>query len=364
MSETILESIIKERKKKDAFKTEPHVLLFDLFRNLKEGEKDILIRRFGLLKQRCETLEQVGRDRGVTRERIRQIEKNSVRKLKDIYMDNEGMVILKRIVFRVLEEYGGLMREEHLLDVLLESLGLLERPRNNREAFVFILGNLFDEPNLLKHHPDFYDSWHLPQISIKNIQNIISQIEKKIREKNEVADEAGLQKIFDEIDVERNAFDAYLSATKKIEKNSFGQWGIASWPTVSPKRISDKAYLVFKNENKPLHFTKVAELINKASFNDRKIANVGTVHNELIMDGRYILIGRGTYVLKEWGYSEGTVSQVIVQLLKEMGPMDREEIVERVSKQRMVHDNTIKVALIDRNLFKRISKHRYGLADE
>lgn len=363
MTETILEAIIKEREKKDAFKAEPHALLFGLFKVLKEHEKDVLIRRFGLLKRRCETLEQVGRDRGVTRERIRQIEKNGIRKLREIYAQDEGLVVLKKIVFRILEEYGGLMREDYLLDILLGSLGLLESPRNNREAFIFILKNLFDEPNLLRSNPDFYDSWHLQKVSIEDIKNVISQIEDKIKERDEVVDEGRLQKIFDEIEVEKNAFNSYLSATKRVEQNVFGQWGIAFWPTVFPKRISDKAYLVFKNANKPLHFKKVAELINKASFDDKKIANIGTVHNELIMDDRYVLIGRGTYVLKEWGYNDGTVSQVIVRLLKENGPMDRDKIVREVSKQRMVHDNTIKVALIDTNLFRKLDNGRYGLVE-
>lgn len=364
MTETILETIIKEKEKKDAFNIEPHSLVFDLLNELKDNEKDILVRRFGLLKQRYETLEQVGRDKGVTRERIRQIEKNSIKKLKDLHAEKEKLKLFKKNVIRILEEYGGLMKETHLLDVLLEDLGLIDSAKRNKQAIAFILNNLFEELRFLKNHPDFYDSWYLPKISIESIKEIISQIEERIEERKELVNQIYLMKIFDEIDVEKKPFEAYLKATRKIEQNNFGEWGIASWPTVTPKRISDKAYLVFKKEDKPLHFTRVAELINEASFSDKKVANTGTVHNELIMDDRYVLIGRGTYVLKEWGFTEGTVSDVIVRLLKEKGPMNRDEIIKRVSKQRMVHENTIKVALINKDLFKKLDKQKYELADE
>ena len=41
------------------------------------------------------------------------------------------------------------------------------------------------------------------------------------------------------------------------------------------------------------------ENINEVKF-DKKIANPATVHNELILDNRYVLVNRGTYGLKEW----------------------------------------------------------------
>lgn len=35
-----------------------------------------------------------------------------------------------------------------------------------------------------------------------------------------------------------------------------------------------------------------------------KTVNTATVHNELILDDKYILVGRGLYALKEWGFSK------------------------------------------------------------
>ncbi|MCU0680512.1 MAG: winged helix-turn-helix domain-containing protein, partial [Planctomycetes bacterium] len=90
-----------------------------------------------------------------------------------------------------------------------------------------------------------------------------------------------------------------LQAIKNIEQNRFGHWGIAEWQEVKPKTINDKIYLILKNSGQPMHFTEIAEKINEIGF-DKKKANPATVHNELILDERYVLTGRGTYALKEW----------------------------------------------------------------
>jgi len=90
-----------------------------------------------------------------------------------------------------------------------------------------------------------------------------------------------------------------MQAIKNLEQNKYGEWGIAQSGEISPKTINDKIYLVLKHSGQPLHFTAIAKKINEMKF-DKKIANSATVHNELILDDRYILVNRGTYGLKEW----------------------------------------------------------------
>ena len=54
-----------------------------LLDDLKEREKQVIILRFGLLDGKTRTLEEVGREFDVTRERIRQIEAKALRKLRN-----------------------------------------------------------------------------------------------------------------------------------------------------------------------------------------------------------------------------------------------------------------------------------------
>ena len=151
------------------------------------------------------------------------------------------------------------------------------------------------------------------------------------------------------------ALYSILRAAKRIEQNKFGHWGIHNWPEIKPKTINDKIYLVLKNHSKPMHFVEIAGRINEIGF-DNKIANAATVHNELILDDKYVLVGRGIYSLKEWGYSDGTVADVIENILSEIedGAAVRDEIIERVLEKRVVKKATIILALMNKNKFERI----------
>src|SRR6185369_7386263 len=154
----------------------------------------------------------------------------------------------------------------------------------------------------------------------------------------------------------------FLDLANEVEKNVFDQWGLSTWKEITPKDVGDKAYLVMKNHGKPEHYSAITEMINKAEF-DGRTAYKETVHNELIKDKRFILIGRGIYALSEWGYKPGVVSDVITEVLKESGhPMTKEKIIEEVLKRRMVKKNTILVGLSNKKLFQKVGKNQYDIA--
>jgi len=131
-------------------------------------------------------------------------------------------------------------------------------------------------------------------------------------------------------------------------------YGLREWPEVSPKGIKDKIYLLFKRTRKPLHFTEVANKIEGSL--------VQTVHNELIRDSRFVLIGRGIYALREWGYVEGDVKDVILNIFAtENKPLTKEEILERVKKQRFIKENTVLMNLGNKNILPAIMKAVIGV---
>jgi DNA-directed RNA polymerase delta subunit len=109
-----------------------------------------------------------------------------------------------------------------------------------------------------------------------------------------------------------------------------------------------------------MHFKEVAGNINEL-FGHK--AHIATTHNELIKDPRFVLVGRGLYALSEWGYTAGVVKEVLREILEAEGPLSREEIIDKVRKERYVKDNTILVNLQDNNLFKKLANGTYTIAE-
>jgi DNA-directed RNA polymerase delta subunit len=108
-----------------------------------------------------------------------------------------------------------------------------------------------------------------------------------------------------------------------------------------------------------MHFTEVAKAIAK-HFN--RTAHIATTHNELIKDDRFVLVGRGLYALREWGYASGVVRDVIAKILEKHGALTKEEIIEKVLRERYVKPNTIIVNLQNSKRFRKDPAGKYSLA--
>ena len=110
-----------------------------------------------------------------------------------------------------------------------------------------------------------------------------------------------------------------------------------------------------------MHFSEISDSIKDSSFK-RKNVTTQAIHNELIKDSRFVLIGRGIYALDSWGFSRGTVADIIAEVLKKSPePLHRDEIVKRVLKSRQVKETTILLNLQSKSQFKRVAKATYTL---
>jgi RNA polymerase nonessential primary-like sigma factor len=69
-----------------------HSNLEDCLAQLSAKQREVVERRFGLHGHPVSTLEEVGREIGVTRERVRQIQMDALRKLKRI-LELEGFSV-------------------------------------------------------------------------------------------------------------------------------------------------------------------------------------------------------------------------------------------------------------------------------
>ncbi|OGY51245.1 MAG: hypothetical protein A3J59_02720 [Candidatus Buchananbacteria bacterium RIFCSPHIGHO2_02_FULL_56_16] len=378
---SILDKIIQSRQIQEATQFNPTELISNLFKNLSAKERDILSRRFGLSAKEKETLEQIGAYYKITRERIRQIEAGTIRKLRTLENFRSEIEAAEHNVTHLLEAHGGVMEENHLLN---ELLAYTDTNETNRQASLFILNHLLDDKvQRLKADREVQSGWMLPTFSPATLKSILQELIEIIQQENNLlATELLLQKFREREAFERHrtqivlgelatgheraveeavsrAIHSYLTISKEIDRNILGEWGLSRWQTVTPKRMGDKVYLVLRKTGKPLHFTEISSLINQANF-DAKTAYPATIHNELILDDRYVLVGRGIYALKEWGYSTGTVLDVVAQLLAESkAPLTKEEIIKHVLEQRIVRKSTILLALTNRDHVTRLADGTY-----
>lgn len=320
----------------------------------REREREIVARRYGLFDRR-ETLEQIGELLNITRERVRQLEKVVVSKLRQAAVkDLPHIKNIEQNIINYLEKVGNVAKISDLTQALTGSTNKLDQAKL---AFVADLS-----PNLAVI--DDSDTFH-HAVGIRKIHD-----DKGIREHVENIINAvkiiGLPSDVTEIRKHTgHDNDTHVSALATISKQLAhlnNRWGLTKWPLVNPKNIRDKIYVVLKEHGKPMHFNEISKEIRDSAFK-RKDVTTQAIHNELIKDKRFVLIGRGIYALDEWGYQKGTVADIIVDVLTKAGePLHRDEIVRRVLASRQVKETTILLNLQGKSQFKRVAKATYTLA--
>lgn len=336
----------------------PKLITKKLLAVLPDRARDVLEKRYGLGSgAENQTLEAIGQTYGITRERVRQIENYGIQAIQksDVYHQyDELFEELKQAIAQL----GGIIAEHDLLKELSND------PSTARHLyFLLVLGSPFFRS---KENPHFHHRWFVDQGMANTVEKAISDVCDTLDDESLMGDREMLSLLIDKlVDIEEQYrteeyVKRWLSISKRVAQNPLGEWGIATSPNVRAKGIRDFAYLAVKRHGSPMHFREVASAIEQLF--SRK-AHVATCHNELIKDQRFVLVGRGLYALTEWGYNAGVVKDVLRDILRQNGPLSRDEIIDRVRKERYVKDNTIMVNLQDATFFKRMSNGQYTLAE-
>ncbi|MEK7536096.1 MAG: sigma factor-like helix-turn-helix DNA-binding protein [Patescibacteria group bacterium] len=328
-----------------------------LLTSLPERARDVIERRYGLAGKTGEpmTLEAIGEIYNITRERVRQIENFAMETIRKSDEYNKATP-----VFEELEDYltghGGLAKEE----IILNELGK-DQVTKNQIAFMLELGDSFVR---LKEDDNFHHRWTLDEDEAEKVHSALTALHEGLNKDDLIAEAEMIERFAEHLkaDLEKYVSEEqarkWLELSKNIGANVLGEWGLADSPSIRTRGIRDYSYLVLRKHGKPLHFTEVAEQIEKWF---GKSAHKATTHNELIKDDRFVLVGRGLYALSEWGYTNGVVRDVIKSILKEKNALSKEDLIKEVLKQRQVKENTIYVNLQNPRYFRKDVKGKYSL---
>jgi hypothetical protein len=318
--------------------------------------KEVITRRYGLgVETKKMTLEAIGAYYNITRERVRQIENSAIsniRKSKEFKEEKPAFDSLENL----LHEMGGIVSERDFLNHTSK-----DKTIQNHINFMLVVGEAFKRE---KEDDEFHHRWYIDHELSKKVHESLRKLYKGLNDDDLIPESELIAQFLDHIkDVSEKYKDEevlkrWLKISKKIDKNPLGEWGVSHSPNINAKGIRDYAFLAMRKHGSPIHFKDIAKTITQL-FDKR--AHPATTHNELIKDPRFVLVGRGLYALSEWGYLSGVVKEVIKKILEKHGPLKKEEIIEKVMKERYVKENTILVNLHNSKHFKRTKDGKYSL---
>lgn len=334
----------------------------NILKNIPARGREVLARRFGVGNYKNkETLEAIGQDHEITRERVRQIEAAALVRLR--HNCQKEIAGISLYLNEELNKKGGLAGEDEFLKAVALDCGA-----PNSVSFFLSLDDKFAR---LSENDEFFPRWtNNPRMADK-IETALAALRKELSLNDLLSEKEMLAKFSGHLnlnEISEKTFSSgfslelllsFLAVSKKIKRNHLGEWGLADSSQISPRGMKDMAHMVLRKNNEPMHFKNIAVGIESLL---KRPAHIQTVHNELIKDGRFVLVGRGLYALNSMGYKSGIVADVIKQILKERSPLAKEEIIKEVLKQRRVKEGTIAINLQNKEFFKKTAQGHYLLA--
>ena len=335
----------------------PKKITKNITSHLQSRSSDVIMHRFGLTPDgKKKTLEEIGKKYNITRERVRQVEDAALKMIKKSTAYKKEQVAFDELK-QLIHKLGAIVAEHELLAHISK-----DKTTQNHINFFLELGDAFR-----KHREDehFHARWSVDDEMTEKIHDALHKLYAGLKDEDLISETEMLKKFFDHLkDVSEQyctdeIIKRWLSISKTVAKNPLGEWGRATSPNIRTRGVKDYAFLVMRRHGSPMHFKEVADAIAKVF--GKKI-HYATCHNELIKDSRFVLVGRGMYALAEWGYKAGIAREVIQDILKKSGPLQKEEVVKRVMKERYFKKNTILVNLANSKYFKKNKSGLYTLA--
>jgi hypothetical protein len=329
---------------------------------LSPRQRDVIVARFGLEgNKEGETLATIGNRLHITRERVRQIENGAMATVAKNVKDHDETVALIAKVKSYIAGKGGIAGKDDVAAyaaTLAKGAGVAQLDFLSEASGSFL--ERHEDEDFVPIYVSSEKEWKAAKSFVEKWAGLLRSRRGQVFEGSYRTELTSFTK---ENTVPATTAENYLSLTKRIGKNPYGDEGLSDWAEISPKTVRDKIYLVLKKNGEPLHFESIARRINDVKFGDSRKALGPTVHNELIKDDRFVLVGRGMYGLREHGYEPGIAREVIAKVLKEKGPLLAKDVVSHVTKQRFFKPNTVVINLQNKTLFEHLPDGRYRVRE-
>ena len=223
--------------------------------NIPNRSRDIVAKRFGVDEKKPMTLQAIGDEYDITRERVRQIVQSGLKNACSMD-DCEEYTEAKNSIVSYMQDNHSIVT----YDELEKALG--GDDNSERGAIRFLIEGM-DDVEIIneKKYPVTENVIALSDFNIDEWVEIHNEVKNIFEEKQKVYTSEKLhEKITDEYNVKQpQQLEQYLTVSREIDNNPFNKWGLYKWDEISPRGVREKALLIMKEEDKPMHFKEIAQ---------------------------------------------------------------------------------------------------------
>lgn len=376
--------VIPNNYKDDTSPAEHVKQLTDLVKEILIQDDDdrdwrVIQRRFGLNGTKKLTLEQLGEGFGLTRERVRQIERKAILELRSVLIENQYsgrayhvhpkiLTTVKFLFDTLATQTKEYILETDLFELVQQALGT--EISKSRPIFVllFTINSMnrieFNDPDLVAVWEQMVsDQREILERVVTRLDNLLTRDVATPMEEFDI-----LRSINKDLPKDKKLtplqLRRFVELCSTIEQRDDGLfWGKFEYL----KSRGNQVERLLVEADKPMSITDLTRVINsKLVIHGRRKLTERNLANQLPHDDRFMPIGRsGDWALKSWKHIDtSNVITLMERYLHEQNePATTEEIFEYVNSLRSVSAGSIKLYLSnERKLFQRADRIRWGLA--
>ena len=332
-----------------------YLTLDELLSELDAREADVIKKRFGINSQPL-SLEKIGKNYNITRERVRQIQNNALSKIVKKSLENE---FLEKSFYPEIDELLGKLkvkRESYVIKKIQAVYKITPEEENIIRFFFFIHSKIIYE----RETREFFAHLSTIREIFEMTKKILRHINNKLKTSDELFKEGEFLNIVEKEIKKHLNFDPdledileFIKISKLLRKNPWNELGYFEHPRIAPSSLNEKIKIILEIEGRPMHFLEIWEKLKTLSQIEdellhpewKKIYNLHSVHNVLILDPNFIKYGRGKYALKKWGYDEGHIIDLMKKIVEKRKEISIDELYRLVRSQREVSEQTFKIYL-------------------
>ncbi|MCZ7554451.1 MAG: hypothetical protein M5U05_18045 [Anaerolineales bacterium] len=326
--------------------------------HISERQKAVVTRRYTLFGGNKQSLQEIGQVLGVTRERVRQLEREALNTLRT----RRGLELsLEAYVEGVFWTGPGVVTEMQLVSLISDVVACddIHVP----EAIRLLLDTsdrvCFFGGQRLK-------AWLRKDFDLEQLLLVLKATRRRLKEVHAPVSFDELERFVEcelsEIDGEPKCrlLRAIVGAHEdfRVENDKVM---LASWE----RKITDEIVVALRRIGEPAHYRRITEVANSLLPSNQKTA-ARNVHSQL---GRYaelfVRVGQGIFGLREWGLPEdGNVANAAYRVLTEADqPLHLDILIDRVLETWRVHRNSVVMAVGNDDRFVSIGSGVFWLRD-